>query len=208
MNVEKPSSVSRDWAFLLSFKSWLESFAQKPYALWALFSVAFAEASFLPVSVDIPLIALGVSSPKKSLLFGAVATLGSFAGGFAGYYIGLTIFEVIGKSLLNLYGLNEVCNAILAQYANHGITTLMFSGFTPFPYIVFTITAGFNGTLDLWTLTVGALIGRSLRFLPVGILLYFYGGRAKIIIEKYFGIVTAVFILVILLGILYFKWFY
>ena len=86
------------------------------------------------------------------------------------------------------------------------MSTLIFSGFTPVPYIVFTISAGFNGTLDLWTLAIGALIGRTLRFFPIGILLYFYGERAKIMIEKYFGILTVSYLLVIIISFIYFKW--
>ena len=168
--------------------------------------MALIEASFFPLSVDVPLVALGVTSPKKSLVFGVVATFGSFIGGYLGYFIGYAAFDVLGRSLLNFHGMMGTFEGVLATYRQHGMGALIFAGFTPLPYITFTIAAGFNKTIDLWTLTLGAFIGRSLRFFSVGVLLYFYGARVKVVIDKYFEIVTIAFIVIIIVGIIYFKW--
>ena len=188
------------------FKLWLENFAQQPRALSLLFSVAFVEASVFPLSVDVPLIALGVAYPKKSLLFGAVAIAGSFLGGFVGYYIGATAFELIGQQLLQYYGITKAFTTVLQQYHVHAMNALVFAGFTPLPYIAFTITAGFNHTVDLWTLALGALIGRTLRFFPIGLLLYFYGERSKHFITKYFKALSIGFVLVSAFVVVYILW--
>ena len=171
-----------------------------------MFLVGFIEASLFPLSVDVPLIALGVTSPKKSLRFAAIATFGSFVGGYFGYLIGYAAFDAVGKSLLSFHGIMNKFEIILNAYRQHGMGALIVAGFIPLPYIAFTITAGFNQTIDLWTLTIGALIGRTLRFFPVGVLLFFYGVRAKVFIEKYFEIVSIVFIMIVILGIIFFRW--
>ncbi|HUL42976.1 MAG TPA: hypothetical protein VLY03_01325 [Bacteroidota bacterium] len=192
--------------FLDRSKAWLEGFASRPRALWLLFLVSFAEASLFPISVDVPLIALGVSAPRNGLRLGSIATLGSFLGGYLGYWIGLAFYERIGSPLLELYGLSRNFAALLAVYHQHGIGALILSGFTPLPYISFTYAAGFNRTLDLGMLTVGAFIGRTLRFFSIGVLLYVVGPKAKGYLEKYFSVVAVSFVLLVLGGIALFRW--
>jgi membrane protein YqaA with SNARE-associated domain len=192
--------------FIHRFKIWLENFAQQPRALSLLFSVAFIEASVFPLSVDVPLIAFGVGSPKKSLKFAMIAVAGSFVGGFAGYYIGATAFEFFGQQLLQYYGMSESFNSVLQQYRDHAMKALILSGFTPLPYIAFTITAGFNHTVDIWTLAVGAIIGRTLRFFPVGLLCFFFGEQSKNLITKYFKVVSVCFAAVVVFFAVYFVW--
>ena len=188
------------------WKRWLESFATRPHALWLLFLVSFSEASILPVSVDVPLIALGVAAPRNGLRLGWIATLGSFLGGYLGYWIGFAFYDHIGGPLLELYGLSRNFSSLLALYHQHGIGALILSGFTPLPYISFTYAAGFNNTLDLTMLTIGAFVGRTLRFYSIGVLLYLVGPKAKIYLEKYFRTVVLAFAILVLGGIALFRW--
>jgi membrane protein YqaA with SNARE-associated domain len=187
-------------------KSWLESFALKPQAELLLFAVAFIEASVFPLSVDVVLVALGVAAPKKAWRLAMVAAAGSILGGYLGYAIGSWLFESVGKELLSFHGITEKFRLILDWYHERGILTLLLSGLTPIPYITFTIAAGFNHTLDLLTLTLGAVGGRLLRFSIVGGLLAVYGVRAKSVLDRSFGKVAVGFVLVVIAGIIVFKW--
>jgi membrane protein YqaA with SNARE-associated domain len=189
---------------LKAIKTWVEGFAQKPYALWALFVISFIEASIFPLPPDVLLIALGVASPKKSLKYAFVTAAGSFFGAYLGYYIGFAAFEFIGRPILTYIGVIDKIEPILAEYHKHGLIALIISGYTPVPYIVFTMAAGFNRTLDLITLTIGGAIGRFSRFMLVGVLLYFFGPPVKNFIDKYFeklSIAFAVLIIVLLIVI-------
>ena len=59
------------------------------------------------------------------------------------------------------------------------------AAFTPIPYKVFTIAAGVF-KVNFWTLVIASLIGRSARFFMVAGVIYFFGARVKLLIEKYF----------------------
>lgn len=191
---------------LFSLKVWVENFAAKPYALQALFWIAFIEASFFPIPPDVLLIALAVEAPKKSLKFALICTLGSVMGAYLGYLIGYAFFEAIGKPILSLYGVLEQFNKVLASYKEHGFLALFIAGFTPIPYKVFTIAAGFNQTIDLLTLTIGSFIGRASRFFLVGGLLYIFGPQIKNFIDKYFDKLSLVFVVLLIVGFVAINW--
>lgn len=187
-------------------KAWLERFATHRAALWILFCVAFIEASVFPISVDALLIPLGLSAPRRSMKFALIATVGSIAGGYLGYFIGAELFGSVGETLLRFHGMEHRFSHILELYHRHGFSTLVFGGFLPLPYILFTFAAGFRHTLDLWTLTAGLVVGRSLRFFAVGGLLITLGPRARLIIEKYFEVLAVVFIIAVIAGLFLFRW--
>ncbi len=180
-------------------KIWVESFAAKPYALWALFFIAFIEASFFPIPPDALLLALAVLYPKRSYIFALVCAIGSVLGAFLGYYIGYAFFELIGSRILEFYGAMEHFETVLVKYREHGFLAILFAGFTPIPFKVFTIAAGFNLTIPLGTLALASLIGRSLRFFLVATFFYFLGAQIKVYIDKYFDYFAIAF-MVLLIG--------
>jgi membrane protein YqaA with SNARE-associated domain len=185
---------------------WVEGFAQKRHALWALWAIAFIESSFFPIPPDVLLIALGVTTPKKSFRYALICTIGSVMGAYLGYLIGYAFFETIGKPILNFYGVLHQFEVVLQKYHENGILALFIAGFTPIPFKLFTIAAGFNQTLDLWTLTVGSIIGRLSRFFLVGAMLYLFGASVKVFIDKYFDKLSLAFVALFILGILAVKW--
>jgi membrane protein YqaA with SNARE-associated domain len=181
-------------------KEWVESFAKKPYALWALFIIAFIEASFFPIPPDVLLLALGVSYPRKSFMYAAVCALGSVSGAFLGYYIGYAFFEVVGSRILEFYGVSDQFDVVLERYRENGFITLIIAGFTPIPFKVFTIAAGFRGTIPLETLAIASLIGRSLRFFIIAAFFYFFGPQIKVLIDKYLDWVAVLFVILLVGG--------
>jgi len=192
---------ARSDRFRTRLRDWLVRIAERPAAAWVLFGVSVVEASLFPISVDIPLVALGAAAPRKAIRFGVIAAAGSFCGGYLGYLIGFQLFDHVARPLLGFYGLSENLSHLLQLYTRHGTGALVLSGFTPIPYVAFTYTAGFERTLDLQTLTVGALIGRTLRFVPVGIALRLLGPRAAAFFlgRWFYAVLAAVLIIMIAL---------
>lgn len=192
--------------YLYRLKDWVESFARKPYALWALFFIAFVESSFFPIPPDVLLIALAVSNPRKSFLYAAICTAGSVTGAFLGYYIGYAFYETIGSHIVAFYGFSDQFQAVLDKYKENAWTAIIIAGFTPIPYKVFTIAAGFRETIDLTTLALASLVGRASRFFLVGGLLFVFGPKMKEYLDNHLGKLTLALGVLFILGIMTVKW--
>lgn len=191
---------------LYALKAWVEGFAAKAYATWALFIIAFVESSFFPIPPDVLLIALGVARPKRAFWYATVCTLGSVAGAFLGYYIGYAFFETIGQKIVDFYGFHDKFQFVLDKYRENAWTAIIVAGFTPIPYKVFTIAAGFNQTIDLLTLALASIVGRASRFMLVGGLLFYFGPKMKEYLDKYLERLTLALGLLFIIGILAVKY--
>ncbi len=185
--------------YLLRVYNWVLSLGNSPYSKWALFSIAFMESSFFPIPPDILLITLSLSSPRKSYMFALICSIGSVAGGAFGYLIGLKFMEWIGRTIIAFYGLTERFNDVARLYDKYNAIAVAVAGFTPVPYKVFTIAAGFFA-INFYTFIIASLISRSARFFLVSSLIHFFGERIKIYIEKYFNLFTIVFVLLLIGG--------
>ena len=56
---------------------WCIDAADKPYALWMMGAVSFAESSFFPVPPDIMLMPMSLARPERAWFFAAVCTVAS-----------------------------------------------------------------------------------------------------------------------------------
>ncbi len=184
--------------YLRRIKAWVEGYAEKPHAQWALFLIAFVESSFFPIPPDVLLIAMAVMVPSKAFRYALICSAGSVLGGVFGYFIGWAFFEALGQPILQFYGAMEHYDRVQELYQEHAFWAILAAGVTPIPYKVFTIAAG-AFEVSLATLVVASVIGRSARFFLVAGLFYFFGAPIKKFIDKYFEILSVVF-LVLLVG--------
>ena len=83
-------------AMLRRMYDWCIGAADKPYAVWMLGVVSFAESSFFPVPPDVMLIPMSLAQPERAWLFALVCTITSVAGGVLGYAIGALLYDSIG----------------------------------------------------------------------------------------------------------------
>ena len=67
-------------AMLRRIYDWCIDAAHKPYALWILGAVAFAESSFFPVPPDVMLIPMSLARPQRAWLYATICTAASVAG--------------------------------------------------------------------------------------------------------------------------------
>lgn len=185
---------------------WVLHWADRPAGTWALFILAFCESSFFPIPPDVLLIALAVGAPRKSFKFALVCSAGSLVGGCVGYLIGWHFMGLIGDSIISFYGLTEKIEYIASLYRNYDAWAVSIAGFTPIPYKLFTITAGaFNVSFPVFILA--SACSRTLRFLMVGGLIFFFGPKIQRFIDRYFNILSIVFTILLVAGFVAIKCF-
>jgi len=177
---------------------------QTPAGVWALFFIALAESSFFPIPPDVFLIALCVGAPKKSFKFALICSLGSVIGGAIGYGLGLGFMDTVGQQILDWYGLADKYAVVQGLYQQYDALAVGAAGFTPLPYKLFTITAG-AFKIDFVTFMLVSLAARSARFFLVSALIYKFGAPVQYFINRYFNILTLIFLGLLIGGFVLIK---
>lgn len=189
--------------------NWVLHWADTPYAVPALFILAFAESSFFPIPPDVLLIALAISIPTRAFYYALICSLGSVIGGGFGYLIGWQFYEVIGVPIINFYHGWEVFHKIEGMYNEHGLLAVLIAAFTPIPYKIFTIASGVfwrSSFADFLSFMGISLLGRSTRFFLVAGIIWYFGPTIKTFIEKYFELLTVAFTVALILGFVAVKY--
>ncbi len=194
------------FAFIRKLYNWVESFAEKPHALWALFIISFTESSFFPVPPDVLLIALAVAFPRKAMRFAAICTIGSVLGGMFGYFIGHQLMESVGRPIIEFYNADTYWLAVEEAYRGPvGVWFLLAAAFTPIPYKVATIAAGAT-LMPFVPFLIASAVGRAARFFLVAGLIWKFGPSIKTFIDKYFDRLSIAFVLLLVIGFVAVKW--
>jgi len=196
------STVLHSWRRLYD---WTLNLASHKRAGWALFALAFAESSFFPIPPDILLVALVVAVPQAWWRLAGITILGSLTGGIAGYLIGAVFFSVIGEPIIAFYHAEEIVASIGEQYSQFSFWTVFIAAFTPIPYKVITISAGFFD-VNFFSFVIASTIGRSLRFLFIAGLLRLFGEPIKEFIDRYFNILSIIFVVLLVGGFVAVKY--
>ena len=182
--------------FLKRTYNWTLEKAQHKNAKWYLSLISFVESSFFPIPPDILLIPMALASKANALFYAFICTLFSVLGGILGYAIGYFFYSSVGIYIVDFYHLENSFNIFESYYKEFGILIVLGAGITPFPYKFITIASGVFG-LNIFLFIIVSIIGRGLRFFLIAILLYFFGERIKLIIDKYFNILTIVFFILL-----------
>ena len=177
----------------------------KPNALLFLFIVAFAESSFFPIPPDIMLIPMILATPNKAWRIASVATAASVLGGCLGYAIGIFAFDLIALPILKFYNALEQFHTFENYYHQYGAWIVFGAGITPFPYKIITIASGVVH-LDIVVFTIASILARGMRFFLVAWLLKKYGPPMKTFIEKHLGILSIVFLILLIGGFAIIKY--
>ena len=176
---------------------WTLSLAERPYAVWALAAIAFAESSFFPIPPDAVLVPMSLAQPKKAWTFAAVCTIASVLGGIVGYAIGALLYDTLGQWLIGLYGYGEKVEALREFYAKWGALVILVKGLTPIPYKLVTIVSGALG-YNFPLFVALSLLTRGIRFFALAAILNRWGEPIKAALDRHF----APFMLIILATII------
>lgn len=205
-------------AWMRRLYDWTLHWAKTPHAVAALAILSFCESSFFPIAPDVLLIAMCVAAHTRWAKFATITSIGSVVGGMAGYAIGFFAYDTIGQPLMSFVG------SLSGQEADQLIATANYwfnekelagfhvggwavglAGFTPIPYKVFTISAGFF-KMDFLIFVIASAISRPLRFFIVagliGLLYRKYGEGITEFIDKYFNLLALAFAVLLVGGFL------
>ena len=178
---------------------WTMQKAAHPHAAAWLALFSFVEASFFPIPPH-PLLGLVcLAEPKKAMRFAMIATLASVAGGLLGYAIGWGLYDLVGTRLLDWLGMRESFPVAACYLREYGAEIIMIKGATPIPFKLLTITAGFIA-MPLVPFILASLVSRSISFMVVGVLFRLFGRSIKAFIDKYLGLATAGFAILVIAG--------
>jgi membrane protein YqaA with SNARE-associated domain len=184
---------------------WILHWSTTKYALPALAILSFAESSFFPIPPDVLLIAMVVAVPIKAFRYAAVCSVASVLGGMFGYLLGWQFMEMVGTPIVNFYHLQAQWDKIGGWYEEYNAWAVGAAGFTPLPYKVFTLAAG-AFQINFPVFVLASLVSRSARFFIVAGLIWKFGAPIKVFIEKYFNILSIVFIVLLFAGFVLVKY--
>lgn len=162
---------------------WCIAAADKPYALWIMAAVSFAESSFFPIPPDVMLLPMSLARPKRAWFFATVCTVASVTGGLVGYGIGALLYDSLGQWLMHIYNLTDKVETFRQSYAEWGAVIILVKGLTPIPYKLVTITSGFAG-YNIWLFILCSIVARGGRFFVLAVLLNRYGDFIRTELEK------------------------
>ena len=178
--------------------------SSKPKAEIFLAVIAFLESSFFPIPPDILLIPMIIAKRVNAWVYAFICTFSSVLGGVAGYAIGYFFYNSIGILIIDAYHLSNSFNIFESYYNEYGILIVLGAGFTPFPFKFITIASGvFN--LNIFLFIITAIIARGLRFYLLAALLFVFGEKIKVLIDKYFNILAILFFILLIGSVLLIK---
>ena len=173
--------------------------ASRRNAMYFLFAVAFIESSFFPIPPDVMLIPMVLAAPAKAWRIAGIATAASVLGGAFGYAIGVFFFDLIARPIFTFNGYMHQFDVFKDYYHEWGAWIVFGAGITPFPYKVITIASGVVH-LDFAVFMLASVVARGMRFYLVAWLLKKYGEPMKDYIEKNLGMLSVLFLLLLLGG--------
>lgn len=190
---------------LKNIYNWVLRWADTKYGIPVLGGVSFLESSVFPIPPDPLLMALSLGKPRNSFYYVIICSSMSIIGGIFGYLIGLIVWEHVNQFFFNyLFSINTF-NYVGQKYNQNAFIAVLGAAFTPIPYKVFTLAAGVF-KINFVHFILASAIGRSARFLIEGTLIYLYGNRIKIYIDKYFNILSFLFFVLLVIGFIIIKY--
>lgn len=180
---------------------WTLKWAEHKLAPKILAALSFAESVFFPIPPDVLLAPMVLAKPEKAWHYATITTIASVIGGVVGYALGYYMFEPWIVPALESLGYTERFDKVSTWFDEWGVWVVFIAGFSPIPYKLFTVSAGFLQMLFLPFLLASA-IGRGMRFFLVAGLIRWGGAPFEKKLKQWVDIIG--WGLVILIVIAYF----
>ena len=178
---------------------WTMRLATHRHAIRSMGLISFAESSFFPIPPDVMLVPMILARRDQAWLIATVCTLCSVAGGLLGYAIGYFLYDTVGHSLIQFYGLQHSAHQFHDWYAKWGVAIILIKGLTPIPFKLVTIASGL-AQFNLVLFIVTAAITRGARFFLIAALLRHYGAPIQDFIERRLTLVGLGFLGLLVIG--------
>lgn len=155
---------------------WTLKWAEHKFAPRMLALLTFAESVFFPIPPDVLLAPMVLAKPEKAWQLASLTTISSILGGCVGYLLGYIMFEPWIQPLITEFGYQARFDTAITWFNEWGVWVVFIAGFSPIPYKLFTVSAGFLHMAFLPFLIASA-VGRGMRFFLVAGLIR-WGGEA------------------------------
>jgi len=185
--------------------SWVQGFA---LALGGpgLFVIALLDSSFLsfPEVVDLLIIVFVTHHKGRMIYYASLATLGSIAGCFLLYYVGVKGGEAFVRRRFH----EKHVDRSLELFKKHGLLSVIVPSLLPppVPFKPFVLIAGIAGVRPLDFLLAVA-VGRGIRYFGEGLLALWYGEQAADFLKHNAPTASLILAAVALIGGLAWIWF-
>lgn len=180
---------------------WTLALAGHRHAGGWLAAVSFIESSVFPIPPDIMLIPMVLAERTKAWAYALICTMASVLGALLGYFIGYALWESLGQPIIDFYNGAAAFDKFTGFYDQWGIWIVLAAAISFLPYKVATIASGVAG-LALVPFILASIAGRGIRFFAVAGLIYFFGPQIRVLIDRYFNILSLAFVALLLLGFL------
>jgi membrane protein YqaA with SNARE-associated domain len=184
--------------------SWTLKWAKHKFAPGMLALLTFAESVFFPIPPDVLLAPMVLAKPEKAWRFASLTTIASILGGAVGYLLGYMMFEPWIQPLITEFGYQHRFDTAMAWFSEWGVWVVFIAGFSPIPYKLFTVSAGFLHMAFLPFMLASA-IGRGMRFFLVAGLIKWGGSTMEKNLRKWIDVLGWSFVVVIIIAYLILK---
>jgi membrane protein YqaA with SNARE-associated domain len=162
----------------------LARWAAHPLGPAVLFLSAVAEACLFPAPTEAVFLALPVGRPRRAPRLAALAACGGLVGAALGYAMGAALFERLGRPVLEWYGLPPRFAAMGELYRGSLFLALATSGYTPIPFVLYSIAGG-AFRVPLLPFLAGALAGRALKYAVLAALAWWLGPAVHALLARH-----------------------
>lgn len=192
------------WQLHRRLYNWVVHWADTRFGVLALIVLALTEPICVPIPADVLVVGLCLGKPRRSLRYGLTCAFFSVLGGTIAFSLGLTIggervvsfFEQMSLGPIHL---GDKAHQALELYQKYDFWAIAISALTPVPYMLFSWVGGM-AEVSLLKFVIISIVFRTMRFGGEALLFYFFGEKARRLVEKYFNLATIA--VIILLAVL------
>ena len=170
---------------LQELSNWIREFAETDWAFLILFVTAFLESTISPIPPDPLPIPMGILQPNLAIWLGVLCTVASVMGAVVGHWLGAQF----GRPILGKFVSEGRIRSAESLFDKYGVWAVLIAAVTPIPYKVFTILAGVL-KLDMKRFLIASIIGRGMRFLSLGVVIFLFGEDVQTFVEEQFEALT------------------
>ncbi len=122
---------------------WTLKWAEHKFAPYVLSALTFCESVFFPIPPDVLLAPMVLAKPHRAWHYATLTTVSSIVGGIVGYGLGYLLFDPVVQPLITELGYQQRFDTVVNWFDHWGIWVVFIAGFSPVPYKLFTVSAGF-----------------------------------------------------------------
>lgn len=183
---------------------WTLKWAEHKFAPAMLALLTFAESVFFPIPPDVLLAPMVLAKPEKAWRLASLTTISSIVGGVVGYLLGYLMFEPWIQPLITEFGYQQRFDTAMHWFSEWGVWVVFIAGFSPIPYKLFTLSAGFLQMAFLPFFFASA-IGRGMRFFLVAGLIQWGGSAMEKNLRKWIDVLGWGLVALIIIAYLIFR---